>query len=114
MQPYLPSRWLITSPNLSDDPDVFPLLPGQLFLTKKSPRWSTAIQEASSGRERRRKVWSYPLWSFSVQYEVLRDGPTTQELQRLLAFFNSKAGSYQEFFYFDPSDNRVSGQTIGT
>jgi hypothetical protein len=58
--------------------------------------------------------WSYPLWSFKVGYEVLRDAPTYAEQQKLLAFFNSHAGRYQSFFFYDPSDNTVSGQQFGT
>jgi uncharacterized protein (TIGR02217 family) len=114
MQPYLPSRWLISTPDLADDPDVFPLLPGQVFVTKKSPTWSTDIKQAVSGRERRRQNWVYPLWNFQVQYEVLRDGPSFLEQQRLIAFFTAHAGQYQQFFYFDPSDNKVVNQPVGT
>lgn len=114
VQPYLPSRWLITTAFPLEDPDVFPLLPGQVFLTKKSPTWSTDVKRANSGRERRRMNWSFPLWNFQVQYEVLRDGPGTQELQALLAFFNAHAGQYQEWFYYDPSDHAVTDQVVGT
>jgi uncharacterized protein (TIGR02217 family) len=112
-QPYLPSRWLVTTAFGTADPDVFPLLPGQVFITRKSPTWSTDIKQANSGRERRRMNWSYPLWNFQVQYEVLRDAPGTPELQGLIAFFNAHAGRYQEFFYFDPSDHAVTDQVIG-
>lgn len=113
-QSYLPSRWLITSPQFANDPDIFPLLPGFSFITSKRPIWSTGIQQATSGRERRRMQWSYPLWQFKVGYEVLRDAPTYAEQQKLLAFFNSHAGRYQEFFFYDPSDNAVVGQQFGT
>lgn len=112
-QSYLPSRWLITAPNLADDPDIFPLLPGFGFVTSKKPQWSTIVSQASSGRERRRMAWSYPLWTFNIGYEVLRDGPGERELQKLYAFFNAHAGKYQEFFFFDPSDNAVADQPFG-
>lgn len=112
--PYLPSRWVITGPSLADDPDVFPLLAGQSFITAKAPMWSTGIAESTSGRERRTRRWSYPKWRFEVQYEVLRNGPSYLEQQRLLTFFNLHAGMAQEFFYFDPSDNVVTGTPFGT
>lgn len=111
---YLPTRWLITSDPSIDDPDVFPLLKGQSFVTAKKPIWATKIATASSGRERRRKTWSYPRWSFTVKYDVLRDMAATPDLTRLMAFFNLHAGEYQEFFYLDPSDNTVVGQKFGT
>jgi uncharacterized protein (TIGR02217 family) len=114
MQSYLPSRWLITAPNFADDPDIFPLLPGFSFIASKRPQWNTAVSQASSGRERRRMGWSYPLWNFKVGYEVLRDGPNYQELERLQAFFNAHAGKYAEFFFCDPSDNQVTDQRFAT
>ena len=113
-QPYLPSRWLISAANLSDDPDTFPLLAGQSFLTRKAPTFNTAIATATSGRERRRQVWSYPRWKFAVAYEFIRDYPGAPEIAKLRAFFNAHGGRYQQFFYNDPSDNSVTGQSIGT
>lgn len=110
----LPSRWLITTPDYANDPDIFPLLPGFSFIASKRPQWSTAIAAATSDRERRRKLWSYPRWNFKVAYEVLRDSPSTADLQKLFAFFNAHAGMYGEFFFFDPSDNAVSAQRFGT
>lgn len=112
--PFLPSRWLITSAEISDDPDVFPLLPGQSFLTQKKPQWSTSRVMSVSGRERRRPLWSAPLWTFRVKYEFLRDNPTQSELRRLVAFFNSKSGGYQSFLYRDPTDFAAVGQPLGT
>lgn len=111
---YLPTRWLITAADLSDDPDVFPFLPGQSFLQLKTPLWSTHIDTAVSGLERRRALWSYPIWKFKVGYEVLRDGPSFMEMQRLVNFFNAHAGQFQEFFYYDRNDHSVSGQPFGT
>lgn len=112
--PYLPSRWLITTPDTVDDPNIFPLLPGQMFTTQKSEIWSSRVSTATSGRERRGAIWSYPKWQFKVGYEVLRDTPAELELQKLLAFFGMRRGKFGEFYYFDPSDNFVPNQTFGT
>ena len=111
--PYYPTRWLITAADLSDDPDVFPFLLGQSFLGLKTPVWSTDTKTSVSGVERRRALWSIPIWKFKVSYEVLRDGPSYLELQRLYLFFNSHQGSFKEFFYFDRFDNAVVGQPFG-
>ena len=112
--PYLPTRWLISAADVSDDPDIFPFLAGQSFLQLKTPLWSTGIDTSVSGIERRRQKWSYPVWKFKVGYEVLRDAPANLELQKLFAFFNAHAGSWKEFFYFDRSDNTATNQTFGT
>jgi uncharacterized protein (TIGR02217 family) len=112
--PYLPTRWLITSADTVDDPDVFPLMVGQSFLNSKRPMWSTGIATATSGRERRTKRWSYPRWSFKVSYEVLRDAVATPDLQRLETFFLLHSGRYKQFFFLDPTDNTVTAQQFGT
>ena len=92
----------------------FPTLPGQQFLSLKTPLWSTQIAEATSGRERRRQVWSYPRWSFEVSFEFLRDNVTQDELNKIRVFFNNTAGRYSEFGYLDPYDNAVTTMPFGT
>ncbi len=112
--PYYPTRWLITAADLSDDPDVFPFLLGQSFLGLKTPQWSTKIDTSVAGTERRRALWSYPIWRFQVGHEYLRSDLVALELQRLTAFFNSKFGSVQAFFYYDRDDNAVTANQFGT
>lgn len=111
--PFYPSRWLINSADLSDDPDIFPYLPGQQFLQKKTPLWSTATTTAVSGRDRRRALWSYPLWKFEVSYDMLRHTPSYPELDKLNAFFNSHSAGYQSWFYFDRTDNSCTDSQFG-
>lgn len=104
----------VTVPDTLNNPSIFPILPGQEFPVTKSPVWSTQVATASSGRERRRKQWSYPKWRFKISHEVLRDTASFLELQRLWAFFNAKAGQYAEFSFFDAADNSVADQVFGT
>lgn len=111
---YLPTRWLISAADTSDDPDIFPFLIGQSFLQLKAPVWSTDVQTSVSGRERRRKLWSYPKWRFRIGYEVLSDAPSRLELQRLFAFFNAHGGAFKQFFYYDRYDHTITSQSIGT
>ncbi len=106
-------RWLVTSPGSTDDPDQFPLLPGQMLVTGKAPIWLTSIATSSSGRERRQSRWSYPKWRFKIKYEVIRDRPSQPELERMFAFFCLHQGQRSPFSFFDPYDNRVTNQTIG-
>lgn len=108
--PYYPSRWFITSPDQNDDPNVFPYAVGQTFLQRKTPQWSTDVKTAVSGKERRRALWSYPIWRFSVAYDVLRDGPSWLEQQRLYAFFNSMQGMAGEFLFWDRGDHDATDQ----
>lgn len=112
--PYYPSRWLISAPDRSDDPNVFPYMVGQTFLQRKSPLWSTDVKTSVSGKERRRALWSYPVWRYSVSYNVLRDQPSAPDLDRLYAFFNSMQGQSGQFRFFDRGDNSVADQFFGT
>jgi uncharacterized protein (TIGR02217 family) len=94
--------------------NVFPALPGQEFVVKKSPTWATTVKRAYSGREVRASRQSAPKWNFKIAYEFLRDrAPTTSELQNLFAFFNSAQGQFSAWYFLDPFDNLVSGQQIG-
>ena len=111
--PYAPTRWSVPSNGRGDDQDVFPFLAGQSFLGKKTPVWSTDIKTSVSGVERRRALWSYPIWKFKLSYELLRMQPSFAEWQRLTAFFNMKAGQFQGWFFYDQTDNSAVNQQIG-
>lgn len=105
-----PSRFVIPSgTDLTLDPDVLPYVPGRTFIEGKTPRWRTQVNEATSGRETRRKIWTYPRWKFQINNEFLRNPATMSqsELVKILAFFNMHAGGYQEFFYMDDEDKSV-------
>jgi uncharacterized protein (TIGR02217 family) len=106
--PY-PTRTVITTADLSQDADVFPILPGEDFLLAKSPQFSTGMQMAASGREIRVGYWSSPKYNFSVRHNALRRYANMDEAQRLLAFFNSREGRFGVFYYWDDEDYQVNG-----
>jgi uncharacterized protein (TIGR02217 family) len=112
--PFLPSRWVITPADNTDDPDVFPILKGQMFKIEKTPVWSTKTDISVSGVERRRSLFSYPIWRFQLGYGVLRDGAAYLELQRLITFFNLKSGSMTAFFFYDKDDYFAVAMPFGT
>lgn len=111
--PFLPVRWRVTTPDMADDPDIFPLLPGQMFVASKGPAWSTNVKRTKSRREFRNGEWAYPEWRFKVSYEVLREKPGMYEFQRLMAFFNKRKGKLGEFYYYDPTDHTCTDEFIG-
>lgn len=88
---------------------AFPSMPGIKWGSVKTPMWSTKVQKAASGRELRAAYFSYPLYKFSLSYEVLRSGALA-ELQTLVGFFNARQGSFDSFCYQDPEDNTVTAQ----
>lgn len=92
---------------------VFPVLPGLTFDNKRTPVWSSKTHQSISGKEQRAAYWSYPRWKYSLSFEVLRADAAYQELQTLVAFFLARQGSFDSFLYLDPSDNSVTGQSLG-
>lgn len=91
---------------------IFPTFPGLKWGTVKKPIWSTRIQKATSGRELRASFYSYPVYQFSLSYEVLR-GNALGEIQQLIGFFNARQGSFDSFLYEDPDDNSATDQSFG-
>lgn len=111
-----PSRFIIPSgTDLTLDPDVLPYVPGRMFTSSKKPMWSTQVKVATSGRESRRQMWSYPRWRFELEHEFLRNPATMSEseLVKLLAFFNAHAGKYKEFLFMDDEDNLAADMPFG-
>jgi uncharacterized protein (TIGR02217 family) len=96
-------------------PLLFPTLPGLAWSVTKSPTFQTRIQRAASGRELRALDYPYPLWQFTLVFDLLRDNPTAgyDELRTLMGFFMLCRGAYGAFLFRDPSDDRVAGQQIG-
>ncbi len=94
---------------------VFPMsLPGMTPVTSLSPRFSTKIQSAISGRETRAAFMSYPLWDITFSYEFLRNNATYQELDTLVGFFLQVKGSWDDFLVSIPNDNSVTSMQFGT
>jgi uncharacterized protein (TIGR02217 family) len=95
---------------------IFPALPGLAWGVTKSPTFQTRIQRAVSGRELRALDYPFPLWQFTLVFDFLRDNPAAgfDELRTLMGFFMLCQGAFGTFLFQDPSDDRVSGQQIGT
>ena len=95
---------------------IFPALPGLAWSVTKSPTFQTRIQRAVSGRELRALDYPYPLWQFTLVFDFLRDNPAAgfDELRTLMGFFMLCQCAFGTFLFQDPSDDRVSGQQIGT
>jgi len=97
------------------DIGIFPSLPGLAWSVTKTPTFQTRIQRAVSGRELRALDYPYPLWQFTLVFDLLRDNPTAgyNELRTLMGFFMLCQGAYGTFLFEDPSDYQVTGQQIG-
>jgi uncharacterized protein (TIGR02217 family) len=103
---------------------TFPALPGLGWSVSKAPRFATRIQRAVSGRELRVLDQPFPIWTWTLTYELLRDkwdtrgaggpGAGYDELRTLAGFFLQQQGALTPFLFDDPTDNTVAGQAIGS
>lgn len=93
---------------------VFPSLPGLAWSVLRTPVWSTIKHKSVSGRALRVGRFSYPLYKYSMNYEILRADAVYAELQTLVGFFNAMHGAADTFLYSDPADNAVTAQGFGT
>ncbi len=93
--------------------NIFPTLPGIQWGVQKSPQFNTVAHRAVSGYEIRAARMQYPLWTFTLSYEFLRDGAYA-ELKTLMGFFLQQMGSFSAFCYSDPSDNAIVNQPFAT
>jgi uncharacterized protein (TIGR02217 family) len=80
----------------------------------KAPEFSTKVMRAVSGKELRAAFMSYPLYTFKLSYEVLRDDVANNELKTLAGFFLARQGQYDSFLFSDPSDHAVTAHNFGT
>ena len=82
-------------PEISSVPYIAPVGKGIQF--------RTLIQEFESGIITRKQKRTYPLRSFSINYKHI----DYTEIQTLYQFFIARAGSYEDFVFFDPNSNHV-------
>jgi uncharacterized protein (TIGR02217 family) len=80
----------------------------------RTPTWSTNIQKTVSGREVRASFFSVPIYTYSLTYEVLRQGAAFLEWQALFGFYNARGGAFDSFLLDDPNDDTVTAMNFGT
>lgn len=93
---------------------TFPTLTGLAFPVQRTPVWSTEKQDSLSGKNNRYQNFSYPLWKYELQFDMLRSDNVNLELQNLAGFFNQLNGATGLFQFADPDDGSVTNQAFGT
>ncbi len=92
---------------------IFPALPGIAWNVVRTPTWQTRTQVSVSGRETRQADWSYPRYTWSLDFDFLRSDPSFGEVQALIGFINSCQGGFGTFLYRDDDDNAAVNQQLG-
>lgn len=93
---------------------VFPSLVGVTYPVRRAPSWLTDTQRTVSGKRTALANYSYPVWNYELEYDVLRSDVTNAEWQTLLAFYNRNYGPANLWQFTDPDDGSVTAQSIGT
>lgn len=94
---------------------VFPSLPGLAWGVQRTAVWNSRVQKSVSGKRQAVQYMSYPLYRWTLSFNVLREFGAYDELSTLQGFFNSMAGQVDTFLFADPHDASVTvPQAIGT
>ncbi len=59
-------------------------------------RWKTLISNFDSGKEQRRKKYTYPQYDVTLIY----NGITSTQKDNVLNFFEARQGAYEDFYYY--------------
>jgi uncharacterized protein (TIGR02217 family) len=92
---------------------IYPVgLAGETFPIVKRPVFSTVVQPTASGMEVRIANYPYALEEWDIPYSVL--DMSTGDFATLYGFYCARFGAFDSFLFYDPNDNFVTGQSIGT
>lgn len=94
--------------------EVYPSLPGLTFGTERTYAFVTDVQENVSGAEVRQAKRAYPVRSWMLKYEFLRQNLARTEFVTLVSFFFRHRGRFDDFLFEDPADNAATDQLLGS
>lgn len=99
---------------------ILPSLAGLGWSVNRSQAWSNRKPMSISGKETAIADWSVPRRTYTLTYNVLRQGnglyipsDVWAEFGTLYAFFNQMGGGFDSFLYTDTLDNAVVKQGLG-
>lgn len=98
---------------------ILPQFQGWGYKKTITPIWNTQTYESQSGRETRIQKWKYPRYEIKLTYNFMTDntieGTTLDkgDVERMQGFFNQVGGSFEDFLYFDDTENSVENQVFG-
>ena len=97
---------------------ILPTLAGLGWSVHRGVQFSTRKQVSLSGKMTTIAEWQFPIYSWTLLYNVLRLGSTPPggpftEFSDLLGFFNLRQGGFDSFLYKDPDDHSMAAQPTG-
>lgn len=82
---------------------LFPKIKGLGWSVRRTPTFSTEIQESLAGREVRIQNFQNPIWEFTLTYEYLLNDPRSADdtgatpLEQLIGFYLARGGQFDDF-----------------
>lgn len=98
---------------------ILPSLQGWSYDKTITPVWNTQTYTSQSGRETRIQNWKYPRYKISIKYNFLTDNNIESvtldkgDIEKIKGFFNSVGGTFDDFLYFDDTENFVKNEIFG-
>lgn len=93
---------------------IFPTLPGITWPVQRTVLPApVVIKTTPSRREFRARDSTVPLYQYTLAFEFLRGASAYQEWQRLVGFYNTVGGQFDDWLFDDVNDNAASNQLFG-
>lgn len=84
-----------------------------MFPIQRTTSYKT-LSDASLARQvANLALQQYPVHTYTLQYEILRDDVTPSEIKALVGLFNACRGRFDSFLYSDPVFNTVTAEPFG-
>ena len=92
---------------------VFPSLTGLTWPVTHTVSYRTLTDESMSKRLATLALQQYPIHTWELNYDILRDDAIPSDIRSIVGLFNACRGRFDSFLYSDPLFNTVSGETFG-
>lgn len=96
---------------------LFPDLPGRGWTLGRSFEMRGQVEEAASGRDYARTLWTAPRRLYKLRFDVLRQGTIHGEaltdLEQLVGLHLRVGGTFDTFLFQDPDDHTVTAAAFG-
>jgi hypothetical protein len=80
-------------------------------------KFLTVISESEGGKEQRYQKWLKPRRTFRLQLRARGLNPSSalpQEAKQIWDFYSRHKGSFDSFYFQNPSENPVTGEIVGS
>lgn len=92
---------------------VLPNFPGLMFPIGRSTTYKTLTDLSLAKQSANLALQQYPVHSYDLKYELLRDNVSPSEIKAIVGLFNYCRGRFDSFLYSDPVFNTVTAEQFG-